>query len=72
MLKIRVSFVIVLEIVEDIVLPELEPEHVNTGVIGVVFLDSPPGSCCSEDGLDESTVIALSAVQHVILQFFGD
>lgn len=67
--EVSFRFVVVLEVVEDVVLSELEPEHVDGGVVGVVFFDRPPGTSGSEDGLDQATVVALPAVQHVVRQF---
>jgi len=71
MFKIRLSFIIILEYIKDVILPQLEPEHINAGVIRVVLLHGPPWACCSENRFYQAAVIAFSAVQDVIRQLLG-
>ena len=50
------------EIIEDLILSELEPKHVDCWISGVQLLDSPPGSCVSEYVLDEGAIVALAHI----------
>jgi hypothetical protein len=70
---LEVSFIldVFLKVVEDVVLSQLKPKEVDVGVVGIVLLDSPPGSVGSEELFDEGAVIALADIENIVGGLFG-
>ena len=59
LLEIKFAFVILLEVIKNVTLPELEPIEIDIWTISVL-LDGPPRPVCFEEGLDEGTIVALA------------
>lgn len=62
MLEIALSLDIFLKVIQNLILPELEPKHVDGWVRGVHFFNSPPRAIVSEDSLDERTIVSLAHI----------
>lgn len=62
MLKIAFPLDIFLKVIQDLILSQLEPKHIDGWICGVHFFDSPPWSIVSEDRLDERTVVSLAHI----------
>jgi hypothetical protein len=72
MLKISLSLNVLLEIIQNLILPQLKPKHVDTRIVRVEFLNSPPRPIIAEDGLDQRTIVALPNIEDIMREFLSN
>lgn len=66
MLKLSLRLDIFFEVIKNLVLPELEPKHVNVRISRIKFLDCPPRSIISKNSLNKWAVVPLSNIQYIV------
>ena len=70
--KICLTFNIFLKPLQNIILSELVPIHVDISMIGIVFFEGPPRSIGFEYIFDQSAIVSFSYIEHVWRSGFVD
>ena len=70
-LEIILCLDVFFEVIKDLILPQLKPEHVNIWIVRIGFFYGPPRSIITKSGLDEGAIVAFAHIKDVIWKFLS-